>query len=132
MINNSGSYFIIQIALFLYMLFKILINLIARVFSGCYYARLVGMWAYEDAYLKNFGRDSVKLFMESYFDLVFCVCINIWALLHTPDFMAFFSTPLDAACTCLSIILSILILMYPVYGMVVIHKNQGMLHTKKL
>jgi len=81
MVNNSGSYFLIQLGIFGYMLFKVSINMLARVFSDYRYARSMGIWAYEENYLVNFGRNTVKLFMESYFDIVFCACLNFWALI---------------------------------------------------
>lgn len=55
--------------------------MLARVFSDYRYARSMGIWAYEENYLVNFGRNTVKLFMESYFDIVFCACLNFWALI---------------------------------------------------
>jgi|TARA_B110001450_G_C17314709_1_gene356916 hypothetical protein len=89
MVNNSGSYFLIQIALVAFMLFKISLNMLAKLMYHSHVARLVGQFAYEDHYLINLSRNSIKLFMESYFDLVFCAMINFWALFHFKDLADF-------------------------------------------
>ena len=135
MINNSGSYFLIQIALVAFMLFKFCLNQLAKLMYKSHYARLVGQFAYEDHYLINLSRDSIKLFMESYFDLVFCAMINIWALTHfqnSADLQSFFETPLDVLASTLTIIYSILLLIYPVFGYIGVWKNQGRLNTRKV
>lgn len=135
MINNSGSYFLIQFAIFAYMMLKISVNLLAK---KCYkkkFARLMGMKVFEDNYLINFGRNSVKLFMESYFDLIFCAALNLWALVQCKDRLeleSFFSTPLDVIASSLTILYMLLLVAYPIYGFVVVHTNQGKLETRKV
>ena len=78
------------------MIFKASVNQIAKLLAKNYYARKLGIWAYEDRYLGNFVLSSVKLFMESYFDLTICVGIQLYALYETksiPEFISYFSTP---------------------------------------
>ena len=135
MVNNSGSYFLIQIAIFVYMLMKIAVNLLVKKFYRKNFARRIGMQAYEDNYLYNFGRNSVKLFMESYFDLIFCAALNLWALVQCKDRLeleSFFNTPLDAIASLLTILYMLLLVVYPIYGFVVVHTNQGKLETRKV
>jgi len=50
MVYNSGSYFLLQISIFVWVLAKFLINFIAKKHSKKHYARKAGMWAYEDSY----------------------------------------------------------------------------------
>jgi len=73
--------------------------------------------------------------MESYFDLVFCASINIWALIHfrdLTDLKSFFETPLDVLASTFTIIYFILLLVYPIFGFIGVYKNQGRLHTRKV
>jgi hypothetical protein len=79
MINHSGSYFLIQISIFGYILFKICVNYLAKKLSKNHYARRLGIWAYEDSYPGVFGVASSKLFMESYFELFIFTIINVVA-----------------------------------------------------
>ena len=55
MVNNSGSYFLIQISIFVWMFTKFLINGIAQMLNKWHYARKTGMWAYEDNYVRAFN-----------------------------------------------------------------------------
>jgi len=126
MINNSGSYFLIQMALICFTLFKIAINMLAKLMKKSHYARRMGMSFFEDEYLSNLNRSSVKLFIESYFDLVFCASINLYALFQNKnisDLRSFFETPLDVLSSCLTIIYCILLITYPIFGFVLIRKN---------
>jgi hypothetical protein len=52
MVNNSGSYFLIQISIFLWVFTKLIINLLAQKLAKLHCARKAGMWAYEDNYMK--------------------------------------------------------------------------------
>ena len=68
--------------------------------------------------------------MESYFDLVICTMINILALYQTKnsqEFMSFFESPLDSACSTMAIIYSFLFFAYPIWGAAKIIMNQGKL-----
>jgi len=55
MVYNSGSYFLIQISIFVWVLFKFLINCLARVLYKWHYARKTGMYVYEDNYVRAFN-----------------------------------------------------------------------------
>ena len=54
MVYNSGSYFLIQISIFVWVLVKFLINVLAKLFNKWHYARKTGMWAYEENYMRSF------------------------------------------------------------------------------
>ena len=117
------------------MVFKVMLNQLAKLFYENHYARRVGMRFYEENYLVNFGRESVKLFMESYFDLAFCTIINLNYLWHSKNLDAFitnFDTPLDSLVSIITIVYTLLLVIYPIYGFIGIHNNQGRLHTKKV
>ena len=134
MVYNSGSYFLIQISITVWVVFKFTVNFLAKKMNKLHYARRAGIWAYEDNYPKAFGSSSVKLFMESYFDLVICTMINVLALCQaetSEEFNSFFATPLDAACSTISIVLSLLFIVYPIWGALKIRFNQGNLDSKK-
>ena len=109
------------------MFFKFIVNFLARMMSKSHYVQKVGIWAYEDSYSQTFGSSSVKLFMESYFDLVICVMVNLLALIQTNNIKSFYETKLDAACSTICIIFAMLFFVYPIWGAIKIYKNQGSL-----
>jgi hypothetical protein len=95
----------------------------------------MGMWAYEDRYGQNVKTRSVKLFMESYFDLTFACSVNVLAFMEVRNLKGlepFFGTPLDIACSVIVIIYACLLVFFPLYGLVTIWKNQGMLDKKEI
>lgn len=77
----------------IYCLAKYFINRIAVIFAKNSYARSMGIRVHEDNYLKALVASSIKLYMESYFDIVFCTLINMDALVESgsaDDFLSFF------------------------------------------
>ena len=74
---NSGSYFVIQISLILYYFVMYFINKICTCCPSNQYVRRLGMFVYEQSYLKSLINASLKLFLESYFDLVICTMVNL-------------------------------------------------------
>lgn len=79
---NSGSYFIILIILIANHLVYFIINgIVVKWYSENKTARKVGIWAYCDDNLKSLSLESMKLYLESYFDLVICACINLDAFM---------------------------------------------------
>lgn len=77
----------------IYCLAKYFINRVAVTFAKNSYARSMGIRVHEDNYLKALAASSIKLYMESYFDIVFCTLINMDALVESgsaDDFMSFF------------------------------------------
>jgi hypothetical protein len=95
----------------------------------------VGIWAYEDSYTNTFAQASAKLFMESYFELFIFTLINIIAMVDSIQLGIlgqFFSTPLEITSSVLVFIIVFTFFVYPIYGAVSIHKNQGRLHLKKV
>ena len=134
MINHSGSYFLIQISILCYLVFKVCLNQLAKLLSCNHYARRLGIWAYEDSYTNSFGQASAKLFMESYFELAIFTLINIIAMIksgQSGNIEEFFDSPIEIVCSVLVFLMIILFIIYPIYGAVMIHKNQGYLWTKK-
>lgn len=79
MISNSGSYFFILAGIIGFSLFKAFVNWLATKIASNHYVRLMGMWAYQDQFLFNCSKNTVKLFMEEYFGLVFAVSVNLLA-----------------------------------------------------
>lgn len=135
MINHSGSYFLIQIAILCYIIFKISLNQLAKTLNKNYYARKLGIWAYEDSYTSVFGVASSKLFMESYFELFIFTIINVLAFegaIKTGDFKQFYSTPLEVVSTSLVGAYLLLFLIYPLFGAVLICMNAEKIRYGKI
>jgi hypothetical protein len=108
---------------------------LAKILSKNYYARRLGIWAYEDSYTSIFGVASSKLFMESYFELFIFTIINVIAFetsWKAGDYQQFFSTPLEV--TSISLVGGYLLLfaMYPLFGAILIYKNQEKLYFGKV
>jgi len=83
-IMNSGSYFILFSGLVLYYLGKYLLNSIAKLCPSYKYSRFVGIWAYENSYKGSLWIASLKLFIESYFDLTMCAAISLLSFMEIP------------------------------------------------
>ena len=68
-------------------------------------------------------KDSYKLFLESYFEVVVCSTINVIAFInYRDDFKSFFSTVSDAICSIITIVFSALVLLFPIVGFKLIHQ----------
>ena len=79
---NSGSYFIVQAIILANHLVCFVINgVVVKFFKKNKTARKVAIWAYCDDTLKSVSLESMKLYLESYFDLVICALINLDAFL---------------------------------------------------
>ena len=131
-VNNSGSYFIIQIGLIGYFLGRWFLNKVAVRFAEHPWARKVGMWAYEAKTWLQMKSTFKKLFVESYFDLLFCSFINMIALIEALDIDIYFKRRSDWICSAITIFYSAAVFMFPVYVAVVILKNFDKLDTKKV
>ena len=82
---NSGSYFIVQVILLASHFTMAFLNLIAVKFAKNKLARMLGIWAYDDSHLGTAGIETIKLYLESYFDLAICAFINLDAFLQKPE-----------------------------------------------
>ena len=86
------------------------------------------MFVYKENYWREFSMASIKLFLESYFDIVMCVMLNFVAFIKMEDeWSSFFATKTDAMCSTLTIIFSSLIFFFPVLAHYWIRKNQDRL-----
>lgn len=135
MINHSSSYFLIQASIVCYIVFKILLNKLAKMLNKNYYARLIGIWAHEDSYSSMFGIASSKLFMESYFELLIFTIINVLSFegsINAGTFKQFYSTPLEVVSISLVGAYLLLFLIYPIFGAVLIYMNQENLKYGKV
>jgi hypothetical protein len=91
------------------------------------FARKIGIGVYESNYWKYFLDSIVKLYMESYFDLVFCTMINAAALMESKDMKVleqFFATRNDIACSVITLFYAVMSIVFPIYGLVMIVKNK--------
>jgi len=129
---NSGSYFIIQIGLVGYFLGRWLINKLAVRYAHSPTARKIGMWAYEAQTWLKMKTAYKKLFMESYFDLLFCSFINLIALVETTEIGLFFKRRDDFISSVITIVYVAAIFMFPVYVSVMILRNFAQLEENRV
>ena len=118
-IMNSGSYFVIILQLILYDATYFVINRICVACAKKKLARKLGVFVYQDSYIGNFKNSVIKLFLESYFDIVICSAINITAFIkskNSDDFWEFFGTLDDLLCSTITIVHANFIVIYPLFA----------------
>jgi hypothetical protein len=76
-ILNSGSYFALQLIVIGSILFQYFLNRLAVNHAAHKWARKLGIFVYKPDYNLLMKESTVKLFMESYFDLCICTFINL-------------------------------------------------------
>lgn len=125
---NSGSYFAIQSWLIFYYLVMFCVNKIATYFARSTVARHFGIFAYQSDYWNEFVVASFKLFLETYFDLVICSSINLFAFYKSAnreDLMEFFSSRDNVICSTITIVYSFLVVFFPIYVFFYIKAQNG-------
>ena len=122
---NSGSYFVIQASVLGYYIVTYFINKACATFGPKYsFTRKLGMKAYEDNYWSEFVKATYKLFLESYFDIVMCVMLNMFAFFNMEDeWFSFFYTLDDAFCSTITVVFSTFIIFFPFISWYMIDKN---------
>jgi hypothetical protein len=126
-VMNSGSYFIFFFGIFLFKLAAICCQLVARKCAKYRWARNLGIKSYSSAYLEELKYETVKIFLESYFDLALCAALNWISFFRDADsFSEFLGNFDDSLCTSLTLIHIVLLLIAPFYGfyMIIKHKKE--------
>jgi hypothetical protein len=88
------------------------------------------MWAYQEAPGKTLKVSTLKFFMESYFELLFCFILNVIAWTRAKDIeelKEFFTGFSNIMCSILCIVYGICIIAFPFHGMFIIVKNREIL-----
>ena len=108
-----------------YHLMKKLINLLCLkliyVFPEVDFIKDVGVATYSSDYSGEYSYANQKLFLESYYDVVMCSCINTIAFMESKNFEDFkefwnsFDNVLNSTVTCICLVL---IIVFPIYGFV--------------
>ena len=106
-----------------YMLFKIIISKICVKLTFYYpedeSIKDVGVWAFDKDYTKSYKYANQKLFLETYLDNVMCCFLGINAFYQNKnEFHEFWSTFDNAFCSIFTIVCSILIIVFPIYGLI--------------
>ena len=130
---NSGSYFILFALAVGYSFGRYLLNSMARCCPTSVRCRKLGIYAYEASYTGNLWTSTVKLFIESFFDLTMCAMLANLSFLEIPkgaSFASLFSNRDDAISSTLSLLYTLLVLVAPVIGYFSIKRNLGNLDSK--
>jgi hypothetical protein len=134
--HNSGSYFIFLTGILVFNFGQEMLNLLALQCPKNQYARKLGIAVYSKDWKKDIVDQSVKLFVESYFDLVMCSGLAMHAF-YVDDGKGRYSFPLfwkakdDIWCSIISIGFTFLIIYYPVKSYLFVLENFDKLHLKK-
>ena len=136
-IENSGSYFPFFAMIFIFNTLKFIVNkTMAVVFPRCWLGRKLGMKMHSSSYWIDSKMETVKLFMECYFDLAMIALLNVLAFTEVVDgkmmFFEFWSTNADIVCSTLAIVYSVLVLAFPIVGYKKINSNFERLSDKRV
>jgi hypothetical protein len=78
---------------------------------------------------------SLKLMLETYFDLAICTFINVLAFSECQslsEFLEFFSTVSDFTCSTITIVMLVAIVALPIWIYRLISKNKEVIHIHEL
>jgi hypothetical protein len=120
-IMNSGSYFIMQILIIVNFFMKRLIKYICKKFARIRVFRVVGIYI-NDASIESYDqikKASLKLFLESYFDLVFAIFLGLSDFLDVKskqELGLFFGTSDDFFCSLLTLAMLSGIFVFPFWS----------------
>jgi len=85
------------------------------------------MWAYEDSYSRETTQGTLKLFLESYFDLLLCGFLLFSVIYHArhneKEYDAFFKGFNNRFCFGLTIFYAIALLFFPIFGIYKIYRG---------
>lgn len=130
---NSGSYFLLQIIIVVQISFMSLLHRLLKVCYRSWTARSISLWVYTKDYWQLAKNALQKLFIESYFDLLFCSILNVVALIQSQaedgSIYEHFSTWHDVLNSSLTILYSLAILILPVYWSSLLMMNFSDLDT---
>lgn len=124
---NSGSVTIMVVVIMVYHLFKWIVSkLFVRLLYKCKKNETIlkiGIWGFDEQFLQTYNYANLKLFLESYLDIVICVSLNMNALTtnNYSEFGLFWSTFDDVFCSLITIISFFCLLVFPIYGIIKIH-----------
>jgi hypothetical protein len=95
--------------------------------------RKVGMMIGHSDY-SQIKEATLRLLMESYFDLSICTFINLIAFYECQsfeEFSTFFSTPTDAICSIITMVMFVVILVFPAWIFMRVHANRHDLSNRE-
>ena len=112
---NSGSFLVMQILIVAERASRFLINKVCVSNARQPVARTIGTYVYSDnPYMVR--QATLRLFLESYFDVVFCAFLNMLAFSEATsamDFLEYFGTLDDVMNSSVAIVCFILVLIFP-------------------
>ena len=138
-VMNSGSYFIFMVGLVLGEYISYLINMTAVRFSQYKIARTIGQYSYNKSYKNSVWDGMLKMFLECYFDLALCAVLGMHAFIETkheaaPDraILRFFNGRDNVLNSLITIVYSLMIIVFPFVGFFAIRKHYDILKVKKI
>lgn len=126
-IMNSGSFFLFAISIVLYQAFKLVFHAIAVFFSRFRLCRLMGMKLYDTKKMQGLRYGLLKLLMESYFDIMLCALLGVFAYKSDvgakETILSFFDNTDDFINNVITIVLLLMCTAFPVWGHLSLRKN---------
>ena len=96
-----------------YFMFCFIINKVCVCFATNSNARKVGRFVFYSHFGKAMWMATLKLYLESYFDLVICSFLNLYAFGSNGGIAQFWTTRDDRYCSVMTIIYSIFTITFP-------------------
>jgi len=88
---NSGSFFPVIAGMLTWLILKFLLNKACTYLPHKKWVRSIGIWAYDRQYLHTLSQGTLKLFLESYFDLTMCQILACYGFIRAASFLDFFA-----------------------------------------
>jgi len=98
-----------------------ILNSIAACFPDYYCFRLLGIRVYIDNPGQQIRQNSIKLLIESFFDMAIAVLLNIYAFSAGGEFKIFFTGAMNIVNSVMTIIWSLLMILILLYSHFVVH-----------
>jgi len=127
-IINSGSYFVYQSMVLFFILGNAFVNKLAVCNAKSKWWREIGIKYYVADIKQGIWDGSVKLFMETYIDLCFCALLNDYAFFESyfnKDWREFWQGYPNIMCSSITMIYTVLVFVFPLWGLYGICKNFG-------
>ena len=128
--SNSGSFLIMQLVIILWFFGKKLLLWVCIKYSHYKVFRTIGMY-FGDVDPKSLRKGTLRLWLESYFDISIITFINVMAWIETDNIGKFFSTVTDFVNSLIVIVSFVAVFAFPVWMFMNITKyREDLMHPE--
>ena len=122
-----------QILIPIYLLLEVVVNKFALIFRKYQWCRNIGIAVFNRHPTRSFVQGFLKLFMESYFEVIICLALNLYAIINYKNpVQGFFNNSNNITCSLFTIFYSLLAIIFPVWGTIFLVRNFDNLHLNSI